>query len=307
MEATALVFFADVVDAGSFAAASRRMGLDRSNVSRRINEMEQQLGSQLLRRTTRSMELTEAGAFFYERCCMVRAEVDYAQKAMWDLSGSVRGRVTVSCPPMLAQEIIAPLLVDFCRQYPLVDLKLILKNHVSDLLTGKVDISLKLTDSPEPATVARRLASVRWLICASPAYLADKAEPASPADLARLDWVDQWKREFLELDGGHGIERVRIHMRLESIDLTLLRRTLVDGLGVGVLPDYAAQPALEAGRLKQLMADYTVLGAPGTTLFAMTPPTRYMPSKVKVLLDFLAKAFEANDGRVANVAAWRAA
>ncbi|CAG2145515.1 LysR family transcriptional regulator [Cupriavidus numazuensis] len=302
MEATSLVFFANVVDAGSFAAASRQMGLDRSSVSRRINELEQELGSQLLRRTTRSMELTEAGAFFYERCSLVRAEVDYAQKAMWDLSGSVRGTVTLSCPPMLAREVVAPLTVDFCSQYPMVDLKLILKNHVPDFPGKKVDISLQITDSPAPSVVARKLASVHWLICGSPAYLADKAEPSSPADLARLAWVDQYIRDFLELDSGEDIERVKIRTRLECIDLTLLRRALTEGLGVGVLPDYVAQSALKAGRLRRLMAGYTVQGTPGTTLYAITPPTRYMPAKVKVLLDFIVRAFEGGGGSLAAVA-----
>jgi DNA-binding transcriptional LysR family regulator len=221
---------------------------------------------------------------------------------MWDLSGSVRGTVTLSCPPMLAQEVVAPLLVDFCSLYPLVDLKLILKNHVPDFLARKVDISLQITDAPDPSTVARKLASVRWLICGSPAYLAGKPVPASPADLAGLEWVDQFIRDYLELDGGDGVERVKIHTRLECIDLTLLRRALVEGLGVGVLPDYVAQSAIKAGRLRALMTDYAVQGTPGTNLYAITPPTRYMPSKVKVLLDFIAQAFSGSEGSLAAVA-----
>ncbi|QYY28507.1 MULTISPECIES: hypothetical protein [Cupriavidus] len=94
------------------------------------------------------------------------------------------------------------------------DLKLILKNHVPDFPGKKVDISLQITDSPAPSVVARKLASVHWLICGSPAYLYDKAEPSSPSDLARLDWVDQYIRDFLELDGDAGVERVKIRTRL---------------------------------------------------------------------------------------------
>jgi DNA-binding transcriptional LysR family regulator len=307
MDAAALVFFANVVDAGSFAAASRLMGLDRSNVSRRINELEQELGLQLLRRTTRSMELTEAGEFFYERCCVVRTEADYAHKAMWDLSGAVRGTVTLSCPPMLAREVMGSPLVDFCHQYPLVDLKVILKNNVRDLIAEKVDICLTVTDAPGASTVARKLSAVRWVICSSPAYLAARATPRCPADLVGLAWVDQFDRDFLEVDGVDGRERVKLSTRLKCTDLTLLRCALVEGLGVGVLPDYVAHPALKDGRLTQLLAEYTVQGTPGTTLYAVTAPTRYMPSKVKVLLDFLTEKFSGQhsllaiaDGRSAH-------
>jgi DNA-binding transcriptional LysR family regulator len=291
MDATVLVFFANVVDAGSFAAASRLMALDRSNVSRRINELERELGLQLLRRTTRSMELTEAGEFFYERCCVVRAEADYAHKAVSDLSGAVRGTVTLSCPPMLAREIMASPLVEFCHQYPLVDLKVVLKNNVRDLIAEKIDICLTVTDAPGPSTVARKLAAVRWVICSSPAYLADRTTPRRPADLVGLAWVDQFDRDFLELDRGGGRERVKLTTRLTCTDLTLLHCALVEGLGVGVLPDYVARRALKDGTLRQLMGQYTVQGTPGTTLYALTAPTRYMPAKVKVLLDFMTKKF----------------
>jgi len=303
MDASSLVFFANVVDAGSFAAAARLMGLDRSNVSRRITELEEQLGSQLLRRTTRSMELTEAGAFFYERCCVVRAEVDYAHDAMWDMGGSVRGTLTLSCPPMLAREIMSPLLVEFCNQNPHVDLKVILKNLVHDLIAQKVDVSLAVTDAPHPSTVARKLSAVRWLVCSSPAYMAGKATPRSPADLAALAWVDQFNREFIELTGATGRERIKIKTRLECVDLTLVRCALIEGLGVGVLPDYVAHTALKSGRLKQLVSSCEVQGTPGTTLYAITPPTRYMPSKVKALLGFITKAFDRHGGlsRLADV------
>jgi DNA-binding transcriptional LysR family regulator len=296
MDATVLVFFANVVDAGSFAAATRLMGLDRSNVSRRINELEQELGLELLRRTTRSMELTEAGEFFYERCCVVRTEVDYAHKAMGDLSGAVSGTVTLSCPPMLAREIMASPLVDFCRQYPLVDLKVVLKNNVRDLIAEKIDVCLTVTDAPGPSTVARKLCAVRWVICSSPAYLAGRAAPQCPTDLAGLAWVDQFDRDFLELDGVNGRERLKLATRLQCTDLTLLRCALTEGLGVGVLPDYVAHRALKDGTLIRLMADFTVQGTPGTTLYALTAPTRYMPSKVKVLLDFMTNMFSGQRG-----------
>lgn len=291
MQASLLVFFADVVDAGSFSAAARRMGLDRSNISRRIHELERQLGCQLLRRSTRSMQFTEAGAFFYERCCVVRAEVDYAHKSLLDLSGDVRGKLTVSCPPMLGREVIAPLLVEFCNRYSLVDLKIKLKNYVGDLIPEKIDLCITVTDGPAPDVVARPLAHVDWLVCSSPAYLADRPMPRQPEDLASVAWVGQLERDTLELAGPKGPERTRIKTRMECVDLHLVRRALVEGMGAGVLPDYIAAPALQDGSLVQLLQGYTAQGMPGSTLYAITLPTRYMPSKVKALVEFVVEAF----------------
>jgi len=297
MEATSLVFFANVVDAGSFAAASRSMELDRSNVSRKVRELEEELGSQLLRRSTRSMELTEAGAFFYERCCLVRAEVEYTYRSMLDLSGSVRGMVTMSCPPMLARGIVAPLLVEFCKQYPLVDLKLLLTHNVGDLITQKVDLSLQMTNSPDPSTVARELMKVNWVICSSERYLADRPLPKHPSELTDLAWVDQVNRSHLELKAeGQEIERARIKTRLQCIDLAFVERALTEGFGVGVLPDYIANPSLRDGKLTQVLSGYTVHGMPWSTLYAVTLPTRYMPSKLKALVDFITRPFQRQEG-----------
>lgn len=291
MQASALVFFADVVDAGSFAAAARKLGLDRSNVSRRIQEMETALACQLLRRSTRSMELTEAGAFFYERCCLVRAEVTFARDSLLDMTGAVRGRLTLSCPPMLGREVLAPLLAEFCRRYPLVDLRLTLRNYIANLIPAKVDVCLTITHAPAPDTVARRLADVAWQLCASPAYLAARPVHDDVDALTGLDWVDLFERDTVELEDVHGPHRIKVRTRLACQDLSLVRTALVQGLGVGVLPDYIAGPALRDGSLVQILPRLRARGTPGDGLYAITLPTRYMPSKVKALVEFLVRAF----------------
>ncbi len=296
MEASSLVFFAHVVDAGSFSAAARRLGLDRSNVSRRIRDMEQALACQLLRRSTRSMELTDAGAFFYERCCVVRAETAFAHASLLDLSGAVRGKLSVSCPPTLGRDVLAPLLLAFCERHAHVDLKVTLINRVADLIPARIDVCVTIAHEPPPGTVAHVLAPVRWLLCASPAYLARQPAPQAAADLAALAWVDQIERETLEMAGPDGATRVRVHTRFECPDLPLVRQALVQGLGVGILPDYIAAAALADGSLVHLLPGHRVGGLPGDTLYALTPATRYVPTKVRALVDFLSAAFAAGPG-----------
>lgn len=296
MEASSLVFFAQVVDAGSFSAAARALGLDRSNVSRRIRDLEQQLACQLLRRSTRSMELTEAGAFFYERCCVVRAETAYAHASLLDLSGAVRGALTVSCPPVLGRDVLAPLLVSFCERHPHVDLQVILRNHVEDLIPAKIDVCITIAHGPAPGTVARVLAAVDWVICASPAYLAGQPLPQQAADLARVAWIDQSEREWLDLVGPLGSTRVKTRTRLACVDLPLVRGALIQGMGVGVLPDYIAAAALREGSLVRLLPDHVVQGTPGNTLYALTPATQYVPTKVKALMELITAAFEPGGG-----------
>jgi DNA-binding transcriptional LysR family regulator len=285
------VFFAAVVDAGSFVNAARNLRMDRSNVSRRIRRLEQDVGAQLLRRTTRRMSLTEAGAVFYERCARVRAEVEQAQKALDRVHATVRGPLHVSCPPMIGRMYFAPLFAEFCRRYPDVNLQVTLKNDVVDLVGDGVDIALRLTDDPGSARVARELARVHWTICASPEYLAAHGMPRVPEDLARHAWLGVRARSALELVRGSEHRRVFVTARLQCGDYAFLREAAVAGLGIGVLPSYVASQELRRGRLHIVLGEYRLSPSPGDRLYAITLPSRHTPPQVRALLDFLKEKF----------------
>jgi DNA-binding transcriptional LysR family regulator len=291
MDVDSFLFFAAVVDAGSFVNAARKLGMDRSNVSRRIARLERDMGEQLLVRTTRRMRLTEMGQVFYERCAVIAAEVEEARKAVRSLRSAVRGRLHVSCPPMAGRMYFAPLFREFCRRHPDVELRVTMKNDVVDLIVDGVDIALRVTDGPGPTMVARELAAVRWILCATPGYLQAHGTPRVPEDLARHAWLGVRGRMELGFAKGSEHRRVMVTARLQCSDYAFLREAALEGLGIGLVPSYAANDEIRSGKLRPVLEDYSLAPSPGGRLYAITLPSRYVPTQVRALLDFLKESF----------------
>ncbi len=284
------LFFAAVVDAGSFVNAARRLGIDRSNVSRRIRNLEQDLGAQLMRRTTRRMSLTETGAVFYESCAVIAADVENARKALHGLHASVRGPLHVSCPPVVGRVYFAPLFAEFCLKYPDVALHVTLKNVVDQVGEG-VDVALRLIDEPGGAVVARELARIDWIFCASPSYLRANGVPRVPEDLARHAWLGQRPRVALEMTRAAEHRRALVSSRLECSDYSFLCEAAVAGLGIALLPSYIASDGLRRGRLRTILDDFRLSQSPGDRLYAITLATRFPLPQVGALLKFLKDHF----------------
>lgn len=289
MDADAFSFFVAVVDAGSFALASRKLNIDRSNISRRIKQIERNAGTQLLLRTTRSMRLTEAGSLVYERGVHINAEVADARKAVLSLRSAIRGPLHVSCAPLLLKAHFQELFWSFCHAYPEVSLSLTLRNDVVDFVRESVDVALRVTNDLNPTVVARKLGKVRWDLCASPKYLRQHGTPQLPQDLARHAWLGVRSRTTLELVRGQETHRVVPKVRLECVDYSVLREAALAGLGIGFVPSYATQEDFAKRRLLRLLGEYDSLPSLGNHLYAITPQSRYIASQVRCFLDFLAE------------------
>ncbi|APR37476.1 LysR family transcriptional regulator [Paraburkholderia sp. SOS3] len=284
--------FARVVDAGNFSVAARELGTTPSTVSRQIKRLEEALGTRLLERSTRSVRVTDSGAQIYRHCRdMVGAAsgaVDIAGQAV----GEPRGKVSVSAPIAFARVVIHPLIPEFLRSWPDVDVQLVFADREIDPLRDDVDIVIRLTRSPPLGLAARRLGSVKWLLCASPAYLDAHGTPAEPRDLAR--------HECLYL--GETVDDNRWHFRrgteTQSLDVrgryianhagARLDAALQD-LGIASLPDFAAANALRHGDLVQVLADWEFEARPYMgPVWLLYPPNRFLPAKVRALIDHLA-------------------
>jgi DNA-binding transcriptional LysR family regulator len=284
--------FARVVDAGNFSVAARELGTTPSTVSRQIKRLEEALGTRLLERSTRSVRVTDSGAQIYRHCRdMVGAAsgaVDIAGQAV----GEPRGKVSVSAPIAFARVVIHPLIPEFLRSWPDVDVQLVFADREIDPLRDDVDIVIRPTRSPPLGLAARRLGSVKWLLCASPAYLDAHGTPAEPRDLAR--------HECLYL--GETVDDNRWHFRrgteTQSLDVrgryianhagARLDAALQD-LGIASLPDFAAADALRHGDLVQVLADWEFEARPYMgPVWLLYPPNRFLPAKVRALIDHLA-------------------
>src|SRR5688572_21324451 len=180
-----MAIFARVVETRSFSEAARRLDLSKSVVSKQMTQLEKSVGARLLNRTTRSMSLTEAGAIFYEHCARIVEELEAGKSAVERLHSEPRGLLRVSASVAFGTMHIAPALVEFLGRHPHVQIDMEIADRFVDLADERFDLAIRITQEPSPNLVARRLATVKRSICATPEYFARNGVPRTPLDLER--------------------------------------------------------------------------------------------------------------------------
>ena len=177
MDLNALRLFVDIVDAGNLSAAARKLKMTRANVSYRLKALEEELGVQLLRRTTRHVEPTPVGAGLYEHGRNILGEVAAANALISNMGKSLQGHVRLSVPTGLGHTLLSPLMVQFKQRYPDITLDVVFDNRVHNLVSEDVDVALRIISTPPDSVIATEIGTVDWVICASPAYLANHPAP----------------------------------------------------------------------------------------------------------------------------------
>lgn len=288
-----MVVFAAVVEQRGFAAAARQLDMTASAVSRSVGRLEAHLGLRLLNRTTRSLSLTETGTEVYAQCArLAQAARDVEAQAGRDTSKPT-GVVRVSAPTVFGEIWLAPRLPAFIAQWPEVHVDLTLIDRVVDLAEEGFDLAIRLTlpEALSPSLVARPLFGMSYVMVATPSYLASAGLPVSPAQLT--------DHRCLYL--GYGGFRDRLEMTCEgeqaavqiggplTVNSSLAILTAVESsVGIGIVPDFVAAEGLSAGRLQRVLPAWSLAGAyAARTAHAVYSPTRYLPQKVRVLIDHL--------------------
>ncbi|MEO0035871.1 MAG: hypothetical protein RLZZ501_1894, partial [Pseudomonadota bacterium] len=272
----ALTAFAAVAEAGSFAAAARRLGRSTSRLSRQVAELEAALGSRLLHRTTRALTLTEAGRSYHEQVARILAELDAADLSVGRLQAAPRGRLRVAAPMSFGVLHLAPALPAFLDRYPEIDLDMAMNDRFVDLVEEGFDLAVRIGRLADSSLVARRLAPLRRVLCASPAFLAAHGTPRTPDDLARLpclgysNLLPQEDWSFADPVSGRPWP-VRIKARLRVNNGDALRLAALAGVGLAPLPSFLVGPDLAAGTLVPLLDPY--LRQEGA-IHAVYPPAR---------------------------------
>jgi len=296
-----MVVFANVVDQRGFAAAARQLGMTASAVSRSVARLEGHLGLNLLNRTTRSLSLTELGTEVYASCARIaQAARDIEAQSGRDTMAP-RGIVRVSAPTVFGEVWVAPQLPSFFAQWPDVKVDLTLIDRVVDLAEEGFDLAIRLTlpEALSPGLVARTLFKMSYVMVAAPSYLETRGTPLAPEQL------EEHRCIYL----GYGAFRDRLDATCEgarasvkiSGPLTMnsslgILTTVEAGLGIGIVPDFAAAASLRGGRLVRLLADWSLAGAyADRTVHAVYSPTRYLPQKVRVLIDHLVAATQGSN------------
>ncbi len=286
----AMRVFVRVAERGSMSAAARDLGLGQPAVSERIERLEAHLGVRLLRRNTRAISLTDAGAGFYERC---KTAIDAADAALHAARADspLRGRVRIAAPHGLGETLLPPLLLRLRRDCPQLRIELVLNDRLVDPVTEGVDVSLRLGGPGEGHYVARKLGHVRRVLAASPEYLQRHGAPAAPADLLRHPFA---RVSGLFNDGRLILRDKHGRTATAAVDTVLsvshwrpLHALLLGGAGIGVLQEPVCREDLASGRLQRVLPDHQV---PGFDLHALYSPEKPLPQRVRTVLALLEKA-----------------
>ena len=283
-----MALFVEVVRAGGFGKAAARLGLATSTLSVRISRLEQRLGLLLLHRSTRRVEMTEAGRLYYERAWRIVQEARLAHEELGQMRAQPAGVLRVAAPVDLAQTALAPLLPGFMQRHPHIELHLHLSARRVDLAGEGFDVALRMGQLPDSPLVARLLARLGGGLYAAPHYLAAHGQPRTPQELAQHECLLFQTAAAAEagrwaLHRGAQQALVAVRGRVTGDNIGLIVRLAAAGLGVAALPDLLAQPEVAAGRLQKVLPQWQT---PEQPLHALTA-TRLLPAKTRAWLDFL--------------------
>ncbi len=284
--------FIAVVESGSFTAAAERLDTAKSAVSRRVSMLEERLGVQLLRRTTRRLNLTETGQSFYEHSARILADLDEAEAAVAQQHGELRGKLRVALPLSFGARHMYEPIAEFRLRHPRVSFDLDLNDRRIDLVAEGIDVAIRIGRLADSTLIARRLFEARTVVCASPEYLQRRGTPQTPDDLAEHDCLlysnlpDPAKWVCTDRDGVRHAIDVPATMTASSGDF--LCAAASKGLGIALQPTFIAGELISRGELLPVLGDYQW---PVTPAYAIYPPTRHLSYRVREFIDFLADRF----------------
>jgi LysR family transcriptional regulator, regulator for bpeEF and oprC len=291
----AVLVFLKVAELGGFVAAARSLGLPKSTVSLKVNELERRLGVRLLHRTTRKVSLTEEGQLYFENCLPLLDALQDASDAIASLPGSPRGVLRVTAPVMFVHLFLGARLPEFLRTYPELKVVLNATNERKDVVKEGYDVAIRVGHLEDSTLMMKRLSIDRAKLFASPAYLQTHGEPKSIADLKthpligishtqnELTWALHRDRQETEV--------FRFRPRLASNDVIPLYQAVVGGLGIGLIPEFLFHMEQKDHELVNVLPQWSSTPVPINAIYSSH---KYMPQKVKVFLDFLGNSMNAN-------------
>lgn len=286
----AWAMFAAVVDHRSFTDAAKALSVTKATVSKAVARLEQHLDTSLFSRTSRRLALTESGQRLADHARRILVEGEAAEEAARRETAELAGTVRLGAPMTFGLLRVAPLVAEFTRDHPMVDVDLHLSDARIDIVKLGLDATIRIADMPDSSLRARRLADVTMHVVASPDYLAARGRPGHPADLSDHDCLCYanhaaphiWR--FAGPGGQTVTTQVRGRLTVNSGEAMLPALRL--GVGIAHLPDFIVGDALRTGELVEILTDWR---SPPLGIHLVTPPSRLRPARVEALLDFLAR------------------
>ena len=280
-----IVVFARVVEAGSFTAAARLLAMPKTTVSRRIAALEREVGVRLLQRTTRSLNLTDAGRLYYEQSSLGLRTIEEANLRLAQARAEPSGTIRISAPVGFGGHFLIRAVVDFLALYPKTNVELRLTDDRLNLVEDGIDLAFRTGILQDSTLIARKLGSTHRLLCASPDYLARQGMPESPADLTHHQCViagPSASGAHWLLDGPRGQETVVVAGRFAANEMQAVVAAALAGFGVAQLPQAIAEGLIDDGRLQRVLGDYTT---PAGGLHVLYPSSCHLSPLVKAFIE----------------------
>lgn len=284
--------FVQVVNSGNFAKAAVALDINPSAVSRRISQLEYQLGVRLFNRTTRSLSLTEVGERYFNRCFRILADLEEANQEAKQHSEAPQGLLNVSCSTMFAHNCLLARIPEFLAQYPRLSIQLVLTDDVVDVVSEGIDVAIRIGELAASSLISRRLVCDRRIICAAPAYLAHYGTPKTPDDLATHNCLalnaykttlNQWRfRDPV------GLREISVCGNFTVNSGVALYEAVLAGLGIARASSFLIDQALRSGQLIRILGEYEDENDIG--IYAIFPSNRYLLPKVQCFVEFLFKS-----------------
>lgn len=285
--------FVKVVEMKSFSKAARAAGSTKSTVSKQVRRLEDTLGAKLLNRTTRHLGLTEVGELTYRHGLRIVEETSALRSSVEGLQDTPRGHLRVTTSVAFGNLHLSRLIGQFLALYPEITVTLTLSDRYVDVVEEGIDVAIRLTSNPVDSFVARRLAKLDYVVCATPAYLASHPPIVTLGDLAAHNCMvngvtreDTWS---FARDGE--VIDVRVSGRFSVNSSESLRRAVLDGVGIGLLPTFAIASDLRAGNVSVVLPEYSIEGRFGNSVHAIFSPSKFNAPKMRVFIDFLVAKF----------------
>jgi DNA-binding transcriptional LysR family regulator len=284
-----LEVFAKVVSNGSMSSAARELAISPAVVSKRLQKLEERLGTRLLNRTTRKISLTEAGEGYYNRITSVLAGLEEAEDYLSQRSTLARGALKISAPTSFGRMHLAPHLEKFLKANPDLTLNLDLSDDYVDIVSGGFDLAIRIGELTDSTLVARKLAPVRRILCAAPNYLKQAGIPKTLADLDTHALIAPHNQGPWRLEGNSGIILYRPNSMLVTNSSEVVRETVISGMGIALRSTWDIGPELKKGQLKRVLPEYS--STKGLGIYAVYPTRQFLPMKVRYFIDYLAELF----------------
>ena len=284
----AMTLLVAVAEAGSISAASRKLRAPVATVSRKISELEKHLNARLLMRSTRNVALTEAGQSFVAASRRILADLDGAERDAASATKTLRGELVVSAPIALGRIYLLPVVTDFLKDHPNIDVRMMLADRRLNMIEDHIDIGLRVGDLNDFSLVAKKVGAVRRVVCASPSYLARRGTPKIPEDLKDHDCItfeNTLSAQSWTFKIGKTEKSFPIHSRLVVSTAEAATDAAVSGLGLTRMLDYQIDRHRRAGSLKLVLESFR---SPPKPVHLIYEAGRHLPLKIRAFLDFAA-------------------